>query len=41
VSVQVLDQPIAGYRNIVSQDEVVAVARQWLPAAVSPAVEAA
>jgi hypothetical protein len=41
VEVETLDQPIAGYRNIVSQDEVVAVATRWLPQAVGNAQEVA
>jgi pimeloyl-ACP methyl ester carboxylesterase len=41
VQVETLDQPIAGYRNIVSQDEVVAVAKRWLPQVVGQAQEVA
>jgi hypothetical protein len=29
VQARVLDQPIAGFRNVVSQDEVVRLAAEW------------
>jgi len=34
IEVRILDQPVAGYRNLVSQDEVIAVATTWLGDAV-------
>jgi pimeloyl-ACP methyl ester carboxylesterase len=34
IDVRVLDQPIAGYRNVVSQDQVVELAREWFDAAI-------
>lgn len=36
VQAQVLDQPIAGFRNVVSQDEVVCTAADWFAEALSP-----
>jgi alpha-beta hydrolase superfamily lysophospholipase len=41
VEVQVLDQPVAGFRNIVSQEEVLAVARRWFPSVLGVATEVA
>lgn len=41
VDVQVLDQPVAGFRNLVSQDEVVAKATAWIDGVFAPLAEVA